>query len=188
MFDRRSVLFSLFSGFMLVVAGCQSGDKASALDVSSDSKQAEQKVTEAELRGYCPKVTLRDGTAFFNTYQKGAQDDATKIIYQASITDVTRTCSSADGSMTMNVAVAGKIVPGPAFAAGSINMPIRIVVTRGDEVLYSQLHRHQVAISDGSAATQFVFNDPGVSFVMPPERVVSVFAGFDEGPAKPKPQ
>lgn len=186
MLDRRVVLLSVFSGFMLVAAGCQSGDKASALDVGAEPKPAEQKVTEAELRGYCPKVTLRDGTAFFNTYQKGAQDDATKIIHQASITDVTRTCSGTDGSMTMNVAVAGKVVPGPAFAPGTITMPIRVVVTRNEEVLYSQLHRHQVAISDGSAATQFVFNDPNVSFVLPPDRIVTVYAGFDEGTAKPK--
>ena len=28
--------------------------------------------SQSELRAYCPPVTLREGTAFFNTYEKGA--------------------------------------------------------------------------------------------------------------------
>ncbi|WP_338036667.1 hypothetical protein [Arvimicrobium flavum] len=183
--DRRFLPLAALSGIILGVAGCQSGDSAGALAVGDGAKPAEQKVTEAELRAYCPRVTLRDGTAYFNNYAKGGDGDATKVVHQASIGEVTRTCTtSADGAMTMNVAVAGRVVPGPAFSPGSINMPIRIVVTHGDDVLYSQLHRHQVSVSDGSAATQFVFNDPNVSFVLPADRRVQVFAGYDEGPPK----
>jgi hypothetical protein len=178
------LLLSGFVGFTLVVAGCQSGDSSTALDVGKDAKPAEEKITEAELRSFCPRVALRDGTAFFNTYQKGATDDATKIVYQASIVDVTRTCRDDGGTFTMNIAVAGKIVPGPAFAPGTITMPIRIAVTRGEEVLYSQLHSYQVNVSDSSAATQFVFNDPNVSFVLPADKGVRIFAGYDEGPKK----
>ncbi len=63
-------------------------------------------------------------------------------------------------------------------------MPIRIVVTHGDDVLYSQLHRHQVSVSDGSAATQFVFNDPAVTIPEPAEQNVRIYAGYDEGPPK----
>ncbi|TGR72863.1 hypothetical protein EN832_34400, partial [Mesorhizobium sp. M1C.F.Ca.ET.189.01.1.1] len=90
------------------------------------------KILASQLRAYCPKVTLRDGTAFFNTYAKGstakpkkkkgnAAADAeaqaaaaaaqtgpsgqpvdpdhapAKIIYQASISDVTRDCTHANG-------------------------------------------------------------------------------------------
>jgi hypothetical protein len=191
--DPRFLLFPALSVFMLAVAGCQSGDTAKTLDTAGqtqpagEAKPAEPKVTEAELRGYCPRVTLRDGTAYFNTYAKGGQDDPTKVVYQASISDVSRSCVTADGSMTMKVAVAGRIVPGPAFSPGTITMPIRVVVSHGDEVLYSQLHQHQVSVSDPTAATQFLFNDPNVSFVLPADRRVAVFAGYDEGPArKPK--
>lgn len=182
--DRRFLLFSTLSGFMLAVAGCQSGDNPSALTpAAGEGKAAEERVTEAELRGFCPGVGLRDGTAYFNTYAKGGDGDATKVIYQASISDVTRTCRNQSGTMTMNIAVAGRIVPGPAFAPGTITMPIRIAVTRGSEVLYTQLFKHQVNIADGAAATQFVFNDPNVSFVMPEDKIIRIFAGFDEGPA-----
>ncbi|WP_353642242.1 hypothetical protein [Mesorhizobium sp. WSM2239] len=173
------------TGFILAAAGCQSGDSGTVLNVGGDSNAAgETKVLESELRAYCPPVTLREGTAYFNTYAKGGQDDPTKVLYQASITDVTRTCRNAGGTMTMNVAVAGKVVPGPAGAPGNVIMPIRVAVVRGDEVLYSQLHKYQVPVGDASSATQFVFNDTNVSFPSPSGRDVEVFAGYDEGPPK----
>jgi hypothetical protein len=176
------------SGFILAAAGCQSGDSGSTLNTGGgQTTAADGKVLESELRAYCPPVTLREGTAYFNTYAKGGQDDPTKVLYQASITDVTRTCKSAGGTMTMNVAVAGKVVPGPAGAPGNVTMPIRVAVVRGDEVLYSQLHKYQIAVGNASTATQFVFNDQSVSFPSPTGRDVQVFAGYDEGPPK-KPQ
>ncbi|MBA3446711.1 MAG: hypothetical protein H0T56_03720 [Pseudaminobacter sp.] len=173
------------SGFILAAAGCQSGDSGSVLGLGVKQENvAEPKVSETELRAYCPPVKLREGTAFFNTYAKGGQDDPAKVLYQASITDVTRSCTSDSGTMTMNVAIAGKIVPGPAGVSGDVTMPIRVVVVRGDEVLYSELHKHQVSVSDPSTATQFLFNDPTVSFPAPQEADLQVFAGYDEGPPK----
>jgi hypothetical protein len=179
--DSRFFKGFAVAGFMLAVAGCQSGDK-NALAVGDDAKPPEGKVLESELRAYCPRITLREGTAFFNTYEKGAQDDPAKVIYQASISDATRSCSRADGNLTMNVAVAGKVVPGPVGKAGNVTMPIRIVVVRGDEVLYSELHKHNVAV--GSESTQWVFNNPNVTIPIPAAQDIQIFAGYDEGPPK----
>jgi hypothetical protein len=182
----------LLSGFMLAVAGCQSGDSGSVLGsatgttTDSAAKPAEEKVKESDLRGYCPRVTLRDGTAFFNSYAKGGQDDPAKLLYQASITNVTRSCKRSDGMVNITVAVAGRVVPGPAGAPGTITMPIRIAVVQGETVLYSQLHKHQVAVGDASAATQFVFNDPNISLPEPSQRDIQIFAGYDEGPPAKK--
>lgn len=167
----------------LAVTGCQSGGAGSAMNSAANQPPA-NKITEAELRAYCPQVMLREGTAFFNTYQKGGEGDPEKVIYQASIADVTRSCTYGNGMLTMNVAVAGKVVPGPAGKAGTITMPIRVAVTRGEEVLYSQLHKFPVAIKEGAGATQFVFNDPNVTFPQPTARNIRVFAGYDEGPPK----
>ena len=88
--------------------------------------------------------------------------------------------------MTMNVAVAGKVVPGPVATDGSVTMPIRIVVSSagGGEPLYSQLHKYEVAVNKASGATQFLFNDPNVTFPQPAPGTVQVFAGYDEGPPK----
>lgn len=185
--ERRFVAGIMLAGFMLVAAGCQSDDGGGVFGVgSSQQTQQQEKVLASELLAYCPRVSLRSGTAFFNTYAKGGEDDKSKIIYQASISDVTRTCSRADGMLTMKVAVAGRVVPGPLGTPGTVTMPIRIVVLQGADVLYSQLSNHQVTIASTAAATQFVFTDPNVTVPIPAEASLQVFAGYDEGPPKKK--
>ena len=180
-FNGRFAAALMVSGIVSGLAGCQSVGKA--LDNGALKPDA-PKVKASDLRAYCPKVTLREGTAYFNTYARGGQDDPAKLVYQAAISDVTRDCSRADGTLTMNVAVAGKVVPGPLGAAGTITMPIRIAVVQGNQVLYSQLHQYKVQITDTSAATQFVFNDANVSVPLPSGNTYQAFAGFDEGPPK----
>jgi hypothetical protein len=206
-FNARFFAGLALSGLMLAAAGCQSSDKG-ALGVGGDqqAKAAEGKVKMSDLTAYCPNITLRSGTAYFSTYAKagkkvkkapdadapddmaadGTPDNSANIIYQAAITDVTRDCSRNDGSLTMNVGVAGKVVPGPKATPGTITMPIRVVVVHGSDVLYSQLHQYKLQISDMSAATQFVFNDPNVVVPMPTAKDYQMFAGFDEGPPEKK--
>lgn len=207
--NGRFVAGLALTGFMLTVAGCQSGGSGVLGFGKTDTTPPpppDPKVLASQLQAYCPKVTLRDGTAYFNTYAKGSQkpkkkaaqdaeaaaleagsdqqDDSAKIIYQASITDVTRDCIRANGSLTMKIAVAGKVVPGPMFSPGTITMPIRIAVMHGTEVLYSQLHQHKVQVTNPSSATQFVFTDSNVVVPEPTARDYQAYAGYDEGPAK----
>lgn len=192
-FSSRFFAGLALSGFVLAASGCQSSDSASVLNVDGKSAAppaqtaaASGKTLSSELEGFCPKVTLREGTAYFSTYAKGGQDDPAKLAFQASISDVTRSCSRATGALTMTVAVAGRVVPGPQAAAGTVTMPIRVAVMRGGEVVYSQLHQYKVQVSDTSAATQFVFTDANVSVPIPTGREYQAYAGFDEGPPKAK--
>jgi hypothetical protein len=208
-FNRRFVAGLALTGFMLAAAGCQSSDNG-VLGLGFGKKDptppppADPKVLASQLQAYCPKVTVRDGTAFFNTYAKAAPapkkkkgptapdaqpapdtaaapaDDSLNIIYQASVTDVTRDCSRANGSLSMKIAVAGKIVPGPKFSPGTITMPIRIAVMHGADVLYSQLHQYQVQVTDPSVATQFVFTDSNVVVPEPSAQDYQAYAGYDE--------
>lgn len=211
--NNRFVAGLALTGFMLAAAGCQSSDNG-VLNLGFGKKDTtppppqDPKVLSSQLQAYCPKVTLRDGTAFFNTYGKGSQKpkkktdaadadaqaaqpapdgtivdpnkDPTKIIYQASITDVTRDCSRANGQLSMKIAVAGKVVPGPMFTPGTITMPIRVAVMHGTEVLYSQIHPYQIQVSDPSTATQFVFTDSNVVVPEPTAQDYQAFAGYDE--------
>lgn len=224
--NRRLVAGLALTGFMLAAAGCQSSDNGilnlgfgKKTDPTAPPPPQDPKILASQLRAYCPKVTLRDGTAYFNTYAKGTKakpkkkkgdataqaeaeaaaaaqtgpngqpidpdHDPTKIIYQASISDTTRDCTHANGQMSMKIAVAGKVVPGPMFAPGTITMPIRIAVQHGDEVLYSQVHQYQVQVADPSAATQFVFTDTNVVVPEPSARDYQAYAGFDENTPAP---
>ncbi len=192
--NNRRIL-PIFGAFAvaLTLAGCQSGGGFPDLGLGSkDKKEAADKpddrIDQVDLRAYCPRVRLREGTAFFNTYKKVRRGEEEKnpdnIIYQASISDVTRGCKYENGQLNMNIAVAGRVVPGPLGEPGSVTMPIRVVVVRGEEVLYSELHQYQVAINSLTGATQFVFNDPNVSIPAPSAANLLVFAGYDEGPPK----
>jgi len=174
--DSRVLAGFALSSFMIVVAGCQSGD--------GGGTAAKPKIAESELRAYCPNVTLREGTAYHSTYAKGGQDDPSKLVYQASISDITRACSRADGMLTLNVAVAGKVVPGPEGVPGKVALPIRVVAVQGMEqkVLYSKLSQFEATVTDTSTATQFMFNDTAVTFPIPEDQNVQIYAGFDDGP------
>ena len=79
------------------------------------------------------------------------------------------------------MAVAGKVVLGPKGKPGTITMPIRIAVVQGDEVIYSQLHRHKAEVA-AVGATQYVLSDPNTSIPAPTVRNVRILVGFDEGP------
>jgi hypothetical protein len=194
---RRDLCGVALLGIALLAAGCQSNGAAAP---EAAAEPAPPKVTQSELLAFCPPVGLREGTAFFTTYgpapaaprKAAAQDDAAEapppaqpIRYQTSITDVTRTCTRASGQLNMTVAVAGKVVPGPAGAPGSLTLPIRIAVVNGPDVLFSQIYQHPVQVASATAATTFLFTASDVTFADLGVRSMRGFAGFDEGP---KPQ
>lgn len=172
-------------GFAVVLSACQSSDTAGTLDVSRKDAPPTEKVTQDELQAYCPRVSLREGTAYFSTYPKGAEKNRDNVRYQASITDVSRSCKYVDGGLTMEVGVAGRVVLGPKGSAGTIEMPIRVAVVEGDRVLYSELHKDKVDIGQ-AGTTQFVFTDPNVNLPRPSGPNYQVFVGYDEGPVKAK--
>jgi hypothetical protein len=156
-----------------ILAGCQHG--------ASNSQTGTEQIRESELRAYCPQPSLRDGTAYLQSYERGGQDDPNRLVYQAVISDTTRTCQFNEGSGTVNVVASGRIIPGPKGRAGTITLPIRVAAMRGSQVLYSQLIRHQVAVSDTAGATQFFLSDPNVVIPGGIDRSVQIVVGFDEG-------
>jgi hypothetical protein len=187
-------------GCLLGVTGCGTGVGVSSvtgvLDPGGSANQpvvaagaagasaSNEKVLQSELRAYCPRVTLRSNAVVYDTFEKKGEEDATKLVYRSSLMAVTRKCSYAPGTMTMDVAVAGRVVPGPLAKDGSVAMPIKIEVKRGDEVLYSNVAKYEVAVSKAMGATQFIFNDPNVTFATPEPGTLQVYAGYDLPPKK----
>jgi hypothetical protein len=173
---------------LLAAAGCNSTKGPDALDLGATPapKAAEEKVLASDLVGFCPQVTLREGTAVTTKYEKGGDGDAARIVYQGSISDVTRSCKRSDGNVSITVGVAGKVVPGPKASGDPTSLPIRVAIVDGDNVLYSELQNFQVTVVAGQAATQFVFSDPNPLVPTASIKAVQIFVGFDEGPPKPK--
>lgn len=183
----RGLALSVLAGVGLAVSACQSGSPLSALDIGGQqTAQAQQDlVNPEELRAFCPPATLRENDANYRSFERGGEDDATRLIYQASVSDITRSCRydgsvGAGSTVTVNVAIAGRVVPGPRGQAGPVTLPIRIVAMQGSNVVYSQTQQYQVQVTDTVGATQFVFTDPNVTFVMPPDQGVRILAGFEQ--------
>ncbi|NMG38901.1 hypothetical protein GRZ55_06545 [Chelativorans sp. ZYF759] len=178
---RGSTLFALAS-IGLAVSACQSGSPLGALGMGSETTaQAQQDlVNPDELRAFCPPVVLRENDATIRNYERGGDGDAARVVYQASVSDISRSCRYDGQTVTATVALAGRVVPGPRGQTGPVTLPIRVVAMHGSNVIYSQTHQYQVQVADTAGATQFVFTDPNVSFVLPPDRGIRIIAGFDQ--------
>jgi hypothetical protein len=187
--DGRVVAVLFAVSFMIAAAGCKSGDNAAAVvDPGTGSAKApEGKILESELRAYCPPVGLREGTAFLSVYAKGGDNDPTKLIYQSSLSAVTRKCTYGPGTITLEVAVAGKVVPGPMASDGPVKLPIRVaVIDTAGQPLYSNIGNYEVQLARANGAAQFIYTDANVTIPTPAPGTVQASAGFDEGPQKKK--
>ena len=172
-------------GLALALSACQSGDRLGALNIGGgqDQAQAEREtITADELRAYCPAVVLGDSRAVQNSYLRGGDGDATKLVYRAAITDTTRSCAYAGGTTSITIGVAGRVIPGPAGNAGTVRLPLRINVYQDTNEIHSQRFDHDVAIADTAGATQFIVVDRNFSMPNPTSRNVRIVVGFDEAP------
>lgn len=180
----RGTMGLLLAGCVFGLSACQSskGDTGETMS-PQDAAQPKTQISQTDLEAFCPPVTIRQGTASYSSYAKGGNGDPAKLSYQASVSQATRSCVRADGTMTITVAAAGRVVPGPAGAPASVTLPIRVAVTRGDEVLYSQMIKDSVSLGSANAATQFLVKDSNVTIPVPDRQNVQVLVGFDDAKA-----
>lgn len=180
---------------LLVLGACQtSGDESliSKALPSADNQQGTGQNPNAGTRlantrnalsDYCPAVRIRAGTETFREFPKGKdKENPDNVRYQAAITKVARECAYVGQELQIKVGAKGRVITGPEGGAGTLTMPIRVAVTRGDDTVYSKLHRQPSTISAGAASTDFSFVDDQVVIAAPTSTNVRVYIGFDEGP------
>jgi hypothetical protein len=135
-------------------------------------------------RAYCPKTVLRAGTETYNVYpdkvKKDDPDAARKLRFRSTITGVVRECNYAGDVLNMKVGVEGRLISGPTGEAGQFTMPVRVAVTRGDEVLYTKLHDVPAEIPAGRTNGVFRFVDEAVSIPKPTRENIIIYVGYDE--------
>lgn len=137
-------------------------------------------------RAYCPKTVLRAGTETYDVYPDGVDvedpDAASKLRFRATIGEVARECNSAGNFLNIRVGVRGRYLSGPTGETGAFTMPVRVAVTQGDSVLYSQLHQIPAEIPPGQRNGTFQYVDNNVSIPKPERENVIIYVGYDEGP------
>ena len=184
---------------LALAAGCQTGGNdgvlgsavtdpeqpgdAVARDGDNPNARGRLKNTRTALTDYCPAVRLRTGTESYRVVpQGGDRDDPAQVRFQATITKVARECAYVGENLEIKVGARGRVITGPRGASGNFNMPIRVAVTRGDETVYSKLHRPQTGVPSGASGAVFSFVDDQVVIPAPTATNVRVYIGFDEGP------
>jgi hypothetical protein len=126
----------------------------------------------------CPEAAILEGTA---AYRQGG-DAARGVAYQAQITNVARECKPQGASMVIRVGVEGRFLLGEAGKPGSYSVPLRVAVRKGDQTVYSQLHRVGVTIPSDDSQTAFVFVDENVRVAIEgddPASMYKVIVGVD---------
>ncbi|MEC9343571.1 MAG: hypothetical protein VYD64_06965 [Pseudomonadota bacterium] len=172
----------------LLLAACNStggNTVENTLDPQQVAGGSQSKVDEFEdIRGYCPKTVMRAGTQTYDVFPENMKRDdpqaERKMRFRATITEVVRECNYEGEQLAMRVGVAGRLVSGPAGETGAFTVPVRIAVTEGGELVYSQLHDVPVQIPAGRANAPFTFVDNAVVIARPARENVIVYAGFDE--------
>jgi hypothetical protein len=171
----------LFSAAL--IAGCTSADPRSVLSPGANQQATlDAASNSAVVQGACPAVALREGTAYYTTYAKGGDGDPAKVVHQASISDTTRQCRLNGDQLVVTVVVSGRVVGGPAAKTGEVSLPLRVVAVDGETVLYSELQKHPVMITEGGPAEQFIYTNATVTFPASASRSAKLYAGFDPGP------
>lgn len=145
----------------------------SACSSSGDGGPAPLQPQGQEARN-CPPIVLREGTAILRDGPPEA------LRYIASISETSRSCRVIDGALHIEVGIAGRVTPGVAAPSGQVQLPLRVAVVRGSEVLYSNLGRLAVSIAPGSGAQTFSFVDRAVRLNEPVASTVNIQVGFDE--------
>ena len=175
----------------LVLTACSSSGEnqvQSALGSVQPGQQAQagQAATDPvqDLRAYCPKTVMRAGTEKLDLYPPKSKPDevppAAALRFRATITEVVRECNYAGDLLNMRVGIAGRIISGPAGETGPLTLPVRVAVTQGDTVLYSQLHDIPAEILLGRTNANFSFVDSAISLPKPDKENIVVYVGFDE--------
>lgn len=133
--------------------------------------------------GYCPPIQIKGGTQAYIVYERGHDLDPLFVSHQASITKTARECIKTADGLAIKVGVAGRALAGPKGGPGTLNLPIRVVVSKqSGGVLYSELFKVPVDIAPPDLGTDFSKVVDSVTVpVGPDDRDLIVFVGFDEG-------
>lgn len=172
-----------------LLAGCNSAgtnNVENTLDVSNSGSAVPAQDKIQDPRAYCPQTVLRAGTETFDVYPEGVSKEdegaTSQLKFRATISEVARECNTAGAFLNIRVGVRGRFLSGPSGEPGSFTMPLRVAVTQGQNVLYSQLHQIPAEILPGKLNGTFSFVDNNVSIPKPKEKNVVVYVGYDEGP------
>lgn len=179
---------------VMAVCGASAANAGWLSDFLKGGKKTDAEAPDASVflkTGYCPPVEIRVGTESLVIYERGHEGDENSIRFQASLSKTARECHTDGDTMTIKVGIIGRLIAGPKGGAGSFTVPVRVAVVKqhGGTVLFSQMQKAPVSLSEPTFASDYTYVFNNVSFkIAPDDRDLVVYVGYDEGkPKKPAP-
>jgi hypothetical protein len=113
---------------------------------------------------YCPDVGVIEGGAAMQAYAAGRVGDAYALRNQIALGQLARECTGRpDGSTVVRVGVEGRALLGAAGGSGGrFNVPVRIVVKRGDRIIATRVRQASVEIPSGDTQGSFAVVEEGI--------------------------
>ena len=126
----------------------------------------------------CPPVEILPDTHTLRVTTGGSEYEAGVVRYQATLTQTARECAPGSDGKQARVGLAGRALSGPKGAAGTIKLPLRVVVREGDTVTYSKLHVVTVDLTSAEPSKDWAFVDSDI--VIKDPEIAKILVGFDE--------
>jgi len=143
----------------------------------------------------CPNVEIREGTETLRTFRAGAGEAAEALVWQATLGKLARECHTlgADNNYagSYRVGSVGRLLLGPSGSPGNYQVPVRIAVVRGYDVLDSRLTQVSVSIPPNEAQANFSIVIDNFKITRDPSDKLSdlqIFVGFDPAPPPAAPK
>ena len=133
----------------------------------------------------CPGVEIRQGASTFQ--QSGTDNGSTALSlrYQANFVRFARECAVQAGNVVMKVGIEGRVILGPAGAAGQVTLPVRLAVVKEGlepQTIWTKFYMVPVVMPPGQPNVLFTHVEEDMSFPNPPGDELDkyvVYVGFD---------
>ncbi|ODT70559.1 MAG: hypothetical protein ABS75_11825 [Pelagibacterium sp. SCN 63-23] len=176
--------------FAALLAGCSMGGlmgngssqtNANLQNASATPQSVAQAQTNAlpVIATECPPIKVRLGGEAMYYYGGGRTGDAQALQYQGVIDEATRNCVVANGQITVNMGVSGRVLLGPAGRQTSVNAPIRFAVERDGQAIFSEKYTLPVAITPPAQMAEFVKVVDNVTIPYLGGETITIWVGFD---------
>ncbi len=133
---------------------------------------------------WCPTIRVENGRYLLMKFQKGKEDDARALDYQASIEKWATGCKRVDGQTQLTIGVSGRLTPGPAWPGGEVLLPVRVVLENpdaSDEKAKAEEMVFTVPITLGAGAPAELWSLVDSSILISSDARPKVAVALDEG-------
>jgi len=146
---------------------------------------------ESELT--CPSVSIRAGASTYAVGLPGKPATGSDLRYQATITRTARDCTVNSGQITARIGIQGRVIAGPAWTPGPVEIPLRVAAVQGgirEKTIATKAYQTTVSMSESdSVPFSLVIEDLVYPAAPGAEGDSYVFyIGFDPQALKPEPK